>query len=62
MFRTDDREVPAIQRRDDIEAQSFGKRDDGCIDGSQGQVAIASYELGDPYPIARKNRYRREVS
>jgi hypothetical protein len=61
VFRTDNREVPSIQRRDDIEPQSLGKRDDGCIDGSQGEVAISSYELCDPYPIARENRYRREV-
>jgi len=62
VFRTDNREVPSIQRRDDTEVQSFGKRDDGCIDGSQGQVAISSYELCDPYPIARENRHRGEVS
>lgn len=62
MFRTDDREVPSIQRRDDIEAQPFGERDDRCVDGSKRQIAIPGYELCDPYPIARENRCCDEVS
>jgi len=55
VFRTDNREVPSIQRGDDVEAQSFCKRYVGRIDGSQGEVAISSYELRDPYPIARED-------
>ena len=62
MFRTDNSEVPSIQRRDDIEAQSLGKCHDGCIDGPQGQIAISGYELCDPYPVAWENRCRSEVS
>ncbi len=62
VFRTDNSEVPSIQRRDDIEAESLGKRHDGCIDGPQGQIAISGYELRDPYPIAGENRCRSEVS
>ena len=61
MFRTDNSEVPSIQRRDDMEVESFGKRHDGRIDGPQGQIAVSGYELCDPYPIARENRCRNEV-
>lgn len=62
MFRTNHGEVSSIQRGDDIEAQSFGERDDGRIDSSKRQIAISSHELCDPYPIARENRCRDEVS
>ena len=62
MFRTDNREVSSIQRRDDIEAQPFGKRDDGCVHGSQRQIAISGYQFGDPHPVARENRRCDEVS
>jgi hypothetical protein len=62
VFRADNGEVPSIQRRDDIEAQSFGERYDGRVDGSQRQIAISGYELCDPYPIASENRCCDEVS
>ena len=62
VFRADNSEVPSIQRCDDIEAQSLGKRHDGCIDGPQRQIAISGYELCDPDPVAWENRCRREVS
>ena len=62
MFRTYNSKVPSIQRRDDIVPQPFGKRDYRCVDGSQGQIAVAGYELCDPYPIAWENRCRSEVS
>lgn len=62
VFRTDNSEVSSIQSRDDIEAESLGKRHDGGINGSQGQIAISGYELCDPYPIACENRCRGEAS
>lgn len=62
MFRTDNREVTSIQRRDYLEPQPFGKRDDGCVDGSQRQISISGYELCDSYPVTRENRCRDEVS
>jgi len=54
--------MPSIQRRDHIEAESFGKRHYRCVDGPKGQIAISSDELCDPYPIACENRRRGEVS
>lgn len=61
MFGTNNSEVPPIQRRDDIEAESLGQRHDGRIDRPQRQIAVSGYELGDPYPVARENRCRCEV-
>ena len=62
VFRADDSEVPSIQRGDDIEAKSLGKRHNGRVDGAEGQIAISRDELGDPHPIAWENRCRSEVS
>jgi hypothetical protein len=62
VFRTDNGEVPSIQCRDDFESQPFGERYDGGIDGPEGEIAISGYEFRDPYPIARENRSRDEVS
>lgn len=53
--------MPSIQRRDDLEVESFGKRHDGCIDSPQRQIAVSGYELCDPYPIAWKYRCSRKV-
>lgn len=61
VFRTDDREVPPIQRGDDVEAEPLGEGYDGCVDGPERKIAISSDELGDPYPIAWENRCGREV-
>lgn len=54
--------MPSIQRRDGMEAEPLGKRYHRSIDRTQGQIAIAGYELGDPDPIAGENRCGREVS
>ena len=54
--------MPSIERRDASEAQSLGKRYDGCVDGPQGQIAISCYQFRDPYPIACENRCCGEVS
>jgi hypothetical protein len=62
MFGTDNREVPVIQRRDDFNAESFGKRHDGGIDGPKREIVIAGYELRDAHPIAWQNRRGGEVS
>lgn len=62
MFRSDNREVAAIQRGDDLDTQPFGECHDGGVDGSKGQIVIAGHELRDPHPIAWKNRRSREVS
>jgi hypothetical protein len=59
---TDYGEVRAIQRSDDIEAESLRKSHDGRIDSPQGQIAIAGDELRDPHPIARENRRCSKVS
>jgi len=45
-----------------MEAEPLGKRYHRSIDRTQGQIAIAGYELGDPDPIAGENRCGREVS
>ncbi|MEA2328580.1 MAG: hypothetical protein QOE68_3539 [Thermoanaerobaculia bacterium] len=34
----------------------------GCVDGPEGQIVIAGYELCDPHPIAWQNRRGSEVS
>jgi hypothetical protein len=54
--------VAAIQSGDDFEAESFGERYDGGVDGPKGQIVIAAYELGDPHPIPWQNRRGGEVS
>ena len=59
---TDDREVVAIQCGDDLDAESFGERDDGGVDGPKRQIVVARYELRDPHPIAWQNRRGGEVS
>ena len=51
VFRADDREVAAIQRGDDLEAEPLGERHDGCVDSPKGQIVIAGYELRDTHPI-----------
>lgn len=62
MFRADDREVPAIERGDDLEAESFGERYDGGVDGPKGKIVIAGYELRDAHPIPWQNGRGSEVS
>jgi hypothetical protein len=62
VFRADHSEVPSIERRDDIEAESLGKRHDGCVDSPKRQIAISSDELCDPYPIACENRCRSKAA
>lgn len=62
MFRADDREVATIQRGDHLDAKSFGKRDDGSVDGPKRQIVIAGYELRDAHPVAWQNRCGSEVS
>jgi len=61
MSRPDDCEMPTIQRCDRTNAKSFGKRYDGRIDGSQRQVVVPRYQLGNPHPIARDQRLRKKV-
>lgn len=48
VFRTDDGEMPSVERRDVSEAESLGKRHDGCIDGPEGKIAIPGDQLRDP--------------
>jgi hypothetical protein len=62
VFRADDREVAAIQCGDDLDAEPFGERDDGGVDGPKGQIVIARYEFRDPHPIPWQNRRGGEVS
>jgi len=62
MFRSDNREVTAIQSGDDLDPESFGKCYDGCVNRPERQIVIAGDELRDPHPIARENRRSREIS
>ena len=62
VFRTDNGEMPSIQRRDHIETESFGKRHYGCVDGPKRQIVITSDKFCNPYPITRKNGRRSKVS
>ena len=62
MLRADHREVAAIQRGDHLEAESFGERDDGGVDGPKGQIVVARDELRDPHPIAGQDGRGGEVS
>lgn len=44
--RADDGEVPPVQGRDLAEAEAFGDRDDGGVDGPERQVGVLGDEVG----------------
>ena len=62
MLRPDDCEVPPIQRRYSTDAESLCEGYDGCIHGSQRQIAISGYELCNPHPIAGEHGLCKKVS
>jgi hypothetical protein len=59
--RTDHREMPAVERCELHELETFSRGNDGGIHGAEGQVSIDRHELGDPDPVARANRLRDQV-
>lgn len=59
--RTDNREVPTVERRQLHEAESLCRSDDRGVHGTEGHVPIRGHELGDPDPVGRPNRFRDQV-
>lgn len=62
MGRTHDAEVAPVQRRDRIDPETFGRGDDGGVDGSEGQITVCRDEFGDADPIAGQDRIGGEGS
>ena len=62
MSRSDDGEVPPIQRRDPGHPEPFGERDDRGIHRPERQVVIRGDEIGDPEPVGGPDRFRDEVA
>lgn len=56
-----DREVPAIQRRQLYEPEPFSGCYDRGVDRPKWEIPIAGNELSDPDPVAGPNRFRNEV-
>lgn len=53
MRRTDDAEVPTIDRRDLRDLQALCRRDDGGVHRPERKVAVAPDQLGDAQPVRR---------
>lgn len=62
MFRSDNREVTPIERRDRPDTEPFGESDYGSVDCTQWQIVISRDELRDPLPIGDENRLREKVA
>jgi hypothetical protein len=62
MFRSDDGEVPPIQRGDDNDTEALSHCDDGRINGAERKIMISGHQLSNSEPIARMNGFRQEVS
>lgn len=58
--RSDDAEVTPVDRRDRSYVETFGRRDDRGVDGSEREVAVLPDELGDAEPVGRGHRFREE--
>jgi hypothetical protein len=61
MGRTNDREVPAIERRELHEPETLRRGNDRGVHGAEGKLPIGRHELGDPDPVRGANRLRDQV-
>jgi hypothetical protein len=51
----------SIERGDLDDSQPLGRRDHGCIGGSERQIGVP-HELGDPHPISRTDGLGDEIA
>jgi hypothetical protein len=61
MFGANDCKGASIQRRDRVDTESLGKRDDRCVHGAERKVVIPAYELRDAHPITREHGLGEEI-
>jgi hypothetical protein len=50
--------APAIERSRLHEAETLGRGDERGVHGTEGQISVGGYELGDPDPVGCANRFR----
>ena len=55
---TNDREVPMVERRDLLDLQALGKRDDRRVHRAERQIPVRRTELCDPCPVKGLDRQR----
>jgi hypothetical protein len=60
MTRSNDAEVPPVERGDPDEMQSFGCGNDGGVHRTEREIAVARGELGHTQPIVGVDRLRLE--
>jgi len=62
MPRPDDREVPAVERRDIRLAEPLCRRDDGSVDRAEWEIRVLLNELRHPLQIGSGWRFEPELA
>ena len=57
MSRTDDNEVPSVERRDFSDVDAFRDRDDGCVRGAEREVGVLLDQVGYACVVSRREVY-----
>ena len=60
--RSDDGEVPSVERCDVVGAEPLGGSDHGCVDRAEWQVVVARHQLGDAQPVRRRYWFSDQIA